>query len=143
MVRQHHQLNGHEFEQTPGEREGQGNLACCSPWGCKVSDTTQRLKNNNNNSDNDSHDLLHSCHVLGKNMNDFSYSQLDHTTTLEDSRLLPCKDKDQSQTVTVQPAAYSAILISYSNSLCCFYICIVDMRSELTYKVVMCIKLGT
>ena len=32
MVRQPHQLNGHEFEQTPGDSEGQGSLACCSPW---------------------------------------------------------------------------------------------------------------
>ena len=31
MVGRHHQLNGHEFEQTPGDGEGQGNLACCSP----------------------------------------------------------------------------------------------------------------
>ena len=30
MVRQHHQLNGHEFEQIPGHREGQGSMACCS-----------------------------------------------------------------------------------------------------------------
>ena len=35
MERQHHQVNGHEFEQTPGDCEGQGRLACCSPWGCK------------------------------------------------------------------------------------------------------------
>ena len=33
MVGWHHQLNGHEFEQTPGDSEGQGSLACCSPWG--------------------------------------------------------------------------------------------------------------
>ena len=39
-VRWHHQLNGHESEQTPGDGEGQGSLACCSPWGCKESDTT-------------------------------------------------------------------------------------------------------
>ena len=35
-----HQLNGHEFEQTLGDSEGQGSLACCSPWGCKESDMT-------------------------------------------------------------------------------------------------------
>ena len=40
MVRQHHQLNGHEFEQTLGEGEGQGSLACCSPWDHKDSGTT-------------------------------------------------------------------------------------------------------
>ena len=33
-------LDGHEFEQTPGDSEGQGSLMCCSPWGCKESDTT-------------------------------------------------------------------------------------------------------
>ena len=37
-MREHHQLNGHESEQTPGDREGQGSLACCSSWGCKESD---------------------------------------------------------------------------------------------------------
>ena len=36
MVGWHHQLNGHEFEQTPGDSEGQGSLACCSLWGCRV-----------------------------------------------------------------------------------------------------------
>ena len=43
MVGWHHQLNGHEFEQTPGDGEGQGSLACCSPWGHKGSDTTEQL----------------------------------------------------------------------------------------------------
>ena len=36
MVGWHHQLNGHEFEETPGETEGQGSLVCCSPWGRSV-----------------------------------------------------------------------------------------------------------
>ena len=40
MAGWHHQLNGHEFEQTPGDSEGQGSLARCSPWGCKESDTS-------------------------------------------------------------------------------------------------------
>ena len=40
MVGWHHQLNEHEFEQTPGDSEGQGSLACCSPWGHKESDMT-------------------------------------------------------------------------------------------------------
>ena len=44
MVGWHHLLNGHEFEQTLGDSEGQGS---CSAWGCKVSDTTERLNNNN------------------------------------------------------------------------------------------------
>ena len=35
MVGRHHWLNGHEFEQTPGDGERQGSLACCSPWAHK------------------------------------------------------------------------------------------------------------
>ena len=35
MVRQHHRLNEHELEQTPGDSEGQGSLECCSPWDLK------------------------------------------------------------------------------------------------------------
>ena len=41
MVGCHHQLNGHEFEQAPGVSDGQGSLACCSPWGLKESDMTE------------------------------------------------------------------------------------------------------
>ena len=40
MVRQNHQLNGHEFEQTPRDSEGQRSLVCCSPWGYKESERT-------------------------------------------------------------------------------------------------------
>ena len=47
MVGGHHQLNGHEFEQTLGDGEGQGSLVCCSPQGCKESDRNERLNNNN------------------------------------------------------------------------------------------------
>ena len=36
----HHQLNGHESEQTPGDSEGQGSPTCCRPWGCKELDMT-------------------------------------------------------------------------------------------------------
>ena len=43
----HHRRNGHEFEQAPGDGEGQGSLVCCSPWGCKESDTTEWLNINN------------------------------------------------------------------------------------------------
>ena len=39
----HHRLDGHEFEQAPGDSEGQESLACCSPWGRKESHTTDRL----------------------------------------------------------------------------------------------------
>ena len=48
MVGWHYQLNGHEFEQAPGDGEGQGSLVCCSPWGCKESDTTEQLNKNKN-----------------------------------------------------------------------------------------------
>ena len=41
MVGWHHQLNGHEFEETPGDGEGQGSLACCSPWDHKELDMTE------------------------------------------------------------------------------------------------------
>ena len=40
MVGWHHQLNGHKFEQTPGDSEGQGSLVCCHPWGHKELDMT-------------------------------------------------------------------------------------------------------
>ena len=43
MVGWHHQLNGHEFESTPGVGNGQGGLACCSPWGRKESELTEQL----------------------------------------------------------------------------------------------------
>ena len=46
MIGWHHRLNGHEFEQAPGDSEGQGSLVCCSPWGHKESDTTEWLNNN-------------------------------------------------------------------------------------------------
>ena len=40
VVGWHHRLNGHELEQTPGDREGPGSLACCRTWGCKESNRT-------------------------------------------------------------------------------------------------------
>ena len=46
MVGWQHQFTGHEFEQIPGDGEGQGSLACCSPWGRKESDTAERFNNN-------------------------------------------------------------------------------------------------
>ena len=45
MLGGHHQLNGHEFQQTPGDGEGQGSLACCSQWGCKQLGMTWQLNN--------------------------------------------------------------------------------------------------
>ena len=47
MVGWHHQLDGHEFEQALGVGDGQGSLTCCSPWGHKESDTTERLNESN------------------------------------------------------------------------------------------------
>ena len=48
MVGWHHWLDGREFERASGDGEGQGSLACCSPWGHKVLDTAERLTNYNN-----------------------------------------------------------------------------------------------
>ena len=48
MVGWHHRLSGHEFEQTLGVGDGWGSLACCSLWGHRESDTTERLNSNNN-----------------------------------------------------------------------------------------------
>ena len=41
MIGWHHRLNGYDFDQAPGDGEGQGSLACCSPWGRKELDTTE------------------------------------------------------------------------------------------------------
>ena len=49
MIGWHHQINGHEFEQTQGDSKGQGSLVFYSPWGLKESDRTEGLNNNNNN----------------------------------------------------------------------------------------------
>ena len=43
MAGWHHRLDGHEFEWTPGVRDGQGSLACSDSWGRKELDTTERL----------------------------------------------------------------------------------------------------
>ena len=50
MVRQHHQLNGHESEQTLGDSEGQGSLAGCSSWGCRVGHDLQTEQQHKNSS---------------------------------------------------------------------------------------------
>ena len=49
MLGWHHRFNGHEFEQTPGDREGEGSLQCCGPWVCKELDTTEKMRNNSKN----------------------------------------------------------------------------------------------
>ena len=43
MIGWHHRLDGHEFGKALGVGDRQGSLACCSPWGCKESDMTERL----------------------------------------------------------------------------------------------------
>ena len=43
MVTWHHRLNGHEFEQAPGGGDGQGSVACCSPWGRKELVMTEQM----------------------------------------------------------------------------------------------------
>ena len=48
MVGWHYRLNEHVFEQAPGVGDGQGSLVYCSPWGRKVSDTTELLNKSNN-----------------------------------------------------------------------------------------------
>ena len=48
MAVRHHQCNRHELGQTPEDGEGQGGLACCSPWGHEEQDTTGELNNTNN-----------------------------------------------------------------------------------------------
>ena len=48
MVGWHHRFDGHEFEQAPRDGEEQRSRVCCSPWGCKESDMTEQLNNNNN-----------------------------------------------------------------------------------------------
>ena len=46
MVGWHHRLNGYVFEQTPGDSEEQGSLACCSPWTHKELDPNEQLNSN-------------------------------------------------------------------------------------------------
>ena len=53
MVRWHHWLDGHEFEQVSGVGDGQRSLACCSPWGNKESDATEQLNWTEGNEDTD------------------------------------------------------------------------------------------
>ena len=69
MVGRHHRLSGPELEETSGDGEGQGSLACCSPLGRKELDTTERL--NNRGSKSGSH---HPNHQLkSTNLGRFSF----------------------------------------------------------------------
>ena len=64
MVGWHHWLDGHEFEQAPGVGDGQGSLACCSPWGHKELDTTDRLNWTELSKRNKL--ITNTCSILGK-----------------------------------------------------------------------------
>ena len=65
MVAQHHQSNGHELGQTPGNGEGQGSLACCSPWGhLRVGHNLATEKQATNITDNQGNLILPSKHTL-------------------------------------------------------------------------------
>ena len=57
MVGRHHLLNGHKFEKALGVGDARGSLACCSPWGFKESDTTERLNRTDESS-------KYSCHSI-------------------------------------------------------------------------------
>ena len=75
MVEWHHRLNGHEFEQALGDDEGQGSLACCSPWGRKELGTTEQLNNNHITMSPDKSKILHGlAHgLLHEDFLDFSW----------------------------------------------------------------------
>jgi len=73
MVERHHWPNGHEFEQTLGDSEGQGSLACCNPWGYKESGTTDQLNNSN----------------LLFGLQDFQKQERLHPESIDRLRLLP------------------------------------------------------
>ena len=61
IIRWYHRLDGHEFEQTQGDSEGQGSLSFFSPWGSKESYTTEWLSNNNNNNQLNENGLSRMC----------------------------------------------------------------------------------
>ena len=63
MVGWHHRLEGNEFEQALGDGEKQGSLACCSPWGHKELDMTERL---NSNSAHSKYPHLSQAHLLNR-----------------------------------------------------------------------------
>ena len=80
MVGRHHRLNGHEFEQTLGDSEGQGSLACCIPWGRKESDTTEGLNNNSVTIGN----------IHQRNRPDDSQWSLENATNVKESDPMGC-----------------------------------------------------
>ena len=69
MVGWYHQLDGCEFEQAPGVGDGLGSLVCCSPWGCKASDTLSVCTELNNNPyarQQKRHDVKHRLELCGR-----------------------------------------------------------------------------
>ena len=63
MAGGHHRRDGHECEQAPGVGDGQGGLVCCSPWGHKESDTTERLNSNDTDTPTHTHRPSHRKHT--------------------------------------------------------------------------------
>ena len=66
LIGWHHRLDGHESEQTLGAGDGQGSLECCSPWGCKESDTTERRTELKITADGDCSHEIKRCLLLGR-----------------------------------------------------------------------------
>ena len=90
MVGWHQWLNGHEFEQAPGDGEGQWSLVCCSPWGCKESDTTEQQNNKDFSGGSDGKESACNARDLGSipgwerspgvgNGNPLQYSRLENS----------------------------------------------------------------
>ena len=111
MVGWHHRLSGHEFEQTPGDDEGQGILACCSPWDPKELDTTEQL-----NSSNAGHGVahVHACaHVCAHNACAHTHR---HTHLLVNF----CKSSEfTSSCLGAYRADFKCASLSYTSSWCC------------------------
>ena len=83
MVGWHHWLDGHDFEQTLGVGDGQGSLVCCSPWGCKESDTTEQLNWEDIMRNAGLDESQAGLKISGRNINNLRYA--DDTTLMEES----------------------------------------------------------
>ena len=108
MVGWHHRLSGHEFAQTPGDVEGQGILACCSPWDSKELDTMEQL-----NSSNAGHSVarVHTCtHALTHNARAHTHT---HTYLLVNF----CKSSEfTSNCLGASRADFNCAFLSYTSS---------------------------
>ena len=103
MVGWPYQLSGHESEQTPRDREGQGSLACCSPWGHKKSDTTEQLNNNNSNS-------LPRVYFWGKH-------KISSTPKTQNGYYWQNKSKKRVQADKIRPASYNSFQLGFDKWL--------------------------